>query len=602
MEDSIDSITNNIFKHVSLSEQENIKQWEKDRDEFKEQLSIELIAIKDKEVRNAVISRLMESTKDEQGKNYINANGSVNIGKIKDSAKSMRVEVEEKIIKQRQIEEQAKDTIKAFVISETEQAKQVERVKKEYEGVMPKGLSDEQKDAVYKKIAEMESKANYYMGLLKRGISAKEALQKAGVAGEDLKIFNDCLEKIKYERRRDELKAEYEEEQKAGINNPNTQKKLEEAEKEFMLSKKKLVIDAAKQMFKNSLKKDSPELKDGNLSLGENLTSQLSQTAEWVRIESEINDDLSNRVELEKKDEGIELYDISNQTKEILIGAIDEGLDNIDDFRAFVEDSLEGITDETLRGKVSQAIEQLTQNRSLGDSGKSFEELLEAGELDESIIDSVLELQSQEIEQEETTIADNVTSIVYIEKGESFVIDETWEKLCQVAQERGESLNGSNLERLLSQYMEGQGLEQIEAPKNPPSTLGEKAGEENELTGNRPVIENPEVIQNVAKISPKVARNLQENGENRGEGNEDKNSIETREYADKDGNNKRAVRITNNENGEITNIQVFKSLIANVRMGQIEAEMKEIGALANSKENAQNKQEPGKEGQEDILE
>jgi len=290
----------------------------------------------------------------------------------------------------------------------------------------------------------------------------------------------------------------------------------------------------------------------------------------------------------------VDLDSIKSNVKEVIMSAMDEGIDNMDDFTAIVEANLEGVTGEELRGKVSKLIGQLTQLQTFGDSGKSFDELLKSGELDESIIDSALEVQLQKIEAE-ATIQDNVASTVYIEKSEPIAIDPKWERMCQEAQERGETLNGATLERLLNTYMQEEGLEQVETSKNPPSTLGEKAGEENELSGVKPpVVESPEVVQVASNVNPKASLNLQENGEEVNDGNK---SIEKREYADKNGENKKVALITNNSNGEITNIQVFRSLISNVRMGQVEEVTNEITALANLEKTASKD-----EKQEDVLE
>lgn len=590
MEESINNITNNIFRHISLSEQENIKQWEKDRDEFKEQLFIELNAIKDKEVRNAVIARLMKSSENANGKNFVNANGTVNIGKIKDSTKSIQIEVEKEIIAQREIEEKGKDTVKVFVMSEAEQAKQVERVKEEYKDMLPEGLSDEQKEAVYKKLAEMEAKANYYMGLLKRGFSQEEALQRAGVADEDLETFNNCLEKLKYEIERDALQSQSDKEQSEGIYNPETQERLSKAKQNVENAKNKSAESAAKSMFKLALQPEAETIQDSN-SLKENYDSKLNQTAEGASLESEMNAKLSNETELQMPNEEASQSEVSNQTKDIILAVMDEGIESLEEFNEKTEEYLAGIEDETLRAEVGKSIIELTKLQKVGDSERSFRELLEAGELDESMIDSALESQVPKVE--EPTINDSVTGVAFIEQSEPIAIDPKWEKMCQEAQERGEILNGPTLERLLSKYMEEEGLQQVEAP----STLGEIAGEENELSVMKPpAVESIEVEQVVVNMNPKEAHSLDENGEDREEDDEEKNSVERKEYTDKDGGNRRIALVTNDSNGEIANIQVFRSLISNVRMGEIEEVTNEIGLLANPERTTQ------KEEKQDVLE
>lgn len=581
MEESINSIVDNVFYYVSINKQENVEQWKKDKEEFKEQLIIEINSIPDKEVRNTVLTRLLKDSQNENGQKFVNTNGTVNIGKIKDSTKAIQIQVEKEITVKREIEQTTKETLKKGVISETEHELQVKKIREDFKDILPDDMPAELKERFIAKVADMELLAREYLTLIKNGMTEEKALKKLNILPKEIGMFKKTIEKVVSDDKIADLeniaRGDGEEAKRA-----KTELNAEEMHNQ----------DIKQEMAEIFLKLEQDK---GITSETIAMNKEFAESAEGIANTKEMNQKIEEVIPVTQKD----------QIKEILIGAIDEGFDNIDDFREFVEASLDEIADEELRGKVSQAIEQLTQSQSLGDSGKSFEELLEAGELDESIIDSALSAQSQEMEQEEKAIQDNVTSVVYIEKGESFTVDEKWEKLCQDAQERGESLNGPNLERLLSQYMEGQGLEPIEAPKNPPSTLGEKAGEENELTGSKPpVVENPEVIQNVTQQNPRTAHNLQENGEDRGE-DEDKNSVVRREYADKDGN-KKTVLITNDSNGEIANVQVFNPIdfVKNSKATttQVNTVTAELRALGEAEKNINSREGSSGQDKEDVLE
>lgn len=581
MEESINSIVDNVFYYVSINKQENVEQWKKDKEEFKEQLIIEINSIPDKEVRNTVLTRLLKDSQNENGQKFVNTNGTVNIGKIKDSTKAIQIQVEKEITVKREIEQTTKETLKKGVISETEHELQVKKIREDFKDILPDDMPAELKERFIAKVADMELLAREYLTLIKNGMTEEKALKKLNILPKEIGMFKKTIEKVVSDDKIADLeniaRGDGEEAKRA-----KTELNAEEMHNQ----------DIKQEMAEIFLKLEQDK---GITSETIAMNKEFAESAEGIANTKEMNQKIEEVIPVTQKD----------QIKEILIGAIDEGFDNIDDFREFVEAGLDEIADEELRGKVSQAIEQLTQSQSLGDSGKSFEELLEAGELDESIIDSALSAQSQEMEQEEKAIQDNVTSVVYIEKGESFTVDEKWEKLCQDAQERGESLNGPNLERLLSQYMEGQGLEPIEAPKNPPSTLGEKAGEENELTGSKPpVVENPEVIQNVTQQNPRTAHNLQENGEDRGE-DEDKNSVVRREYADKDGN-KKTVLITNDSNGEIANVQVFNPIdfVKNSKATttQVNTVTAELRALGEAEKNINSREGSSGQDKEDVLE
>lgn len=581
MEESINSIVDNVFYYVSINKQENVEQWKKDKEEFKEQLIIEINSISDKEVRNTVLTRLLKDSQNENGQKFVNTNGTVNIGKIKDSTKAIQIQVEKEITVKREIEQTTKETLKKGVISETEHELQVKKIREDFKDILPDDMPAELKERFIAKVADMELLAREYLTLIKNGMTEEKALKKLNILPKEIGMFKKTIEKVVSDDKIADLeniaRGDGEEAKRA-----KTELNAEEMHNQ----------DIKQEMAEIFLKLEQDK---GITSETIAMNKEFAESAEGIANTKEMNQKIEEVIPVTQKD----------QIKEILIGAIDEGFDNIDDFREFVEAGLDEIADEELRGKVSQAIEQLTQSQSLGDSGKSFEELLEAGELDESIIDSALSAQSQEMEQEEKAIQDNVTSVVYIEKGESFTVDEKWEKLCQDAQERGESLNGPNLERLLSQYMEGQGLEPIEAPKNPPSTLGEKAGEENELTGSKPpVVENPEVIQNVTQQNPRTAHNLQENGEDRGE-DEDKNSVVRREYADKDGN-KKTVLITNDSNGEIAKVQVFNPIdfVKNSKATttQVNTVTAELRALGEAEKNINSREGSSGQDKEDVLE
>lgn len=581
MEESINSIVDNVFYYVSINKQENVEQWKKDKEEFKEQLIIEINSISDKEVRNTVLTRLLKDSQNENGQKFVNTNGTVNIGKIKDSTKAIQIQVEKEITVKREIEQTTKETLKKGVISETEHELQVKKIREDFKDILPDDMPAELKERFIAKVADMELLAREYLTLIKNGMTEEKALKKLNILPKEIGMFKKTIEKVVSDDKIADLeniaRGDGEEAKRA-----KTELNAEEMHNQ----------DIKQEMAEIFLKLEQDK---GITSETIAMNKEFAESAEGIANTKEMNQKIEEVIPVTQKD----------QIKEILIGAIDEGFDNIDDFREFVEAGLDEIADEELRGKVSQAIEQLTQSQSLGDSGKSFEELLEAGELDESIIDSALSAQSQEMEQEEKAIQDNVTSVVYIEKGESFTVDEKWEKLCQDAQERGESLNGPNLERLLSQYMEGQGLEPIEAPKNPPSTLGEKAGEENELTGSKPpVVENPEVIQNVTQQNPRTAHNLQENGEDRGE-DEDKNSVVRREYVDKDGN-KKTVLITNDSNGEIAKVQVFNPIdfVKNSKATttQVNTVTAELRALGEAEKNINSREGSSGQDKEDVLE
>lgn len=581
MEESINSIVDNVFYYVSINKQENVEQWKKDKEEFKEQLIIEINSIPDKEVRNTVLTRLLKDSQNENGQKFVNTNGTVNIGKIKESTKAIQIQVEKEITAKRESAQTTKEVLKKGVISATEHELQVKKIREDFKDILPDDMPAELKERFIAKVADMELLAREYLTLIKNGVTEEMALKKLNISLKEIGMFKKTIEKVVSDDKIADLeniaRGDGEEAKRA-----KTELNAEEMHNQ----------DIKQEMAEIFLKLEQDK---GITSETIAMNKEFAESAEGIANTKEMNQKIEEVIPVTQKD----------QIKEILIGAIDEGFDNIDDFREFVEASLDEIADEELRGKVSQAIEQLTQSQSLGDSGKSFEELLEAGELDESIIDSALSAQSQEMEQEEKAIQDNVTSVVYIEKGESFTVDEKWEKLCQDAQERGESLNGPNLERLLSQYMEGQGLEPIEAPKNPPSTLGEKAGEENELTGSKPpVVENPEVIQNVTQQNPRTAHNLQENGEDRGE-DEDKNSVVRREYADKDGN-KKTVLITNDSNGEIANVQVFNPIdfVKNSKATttQVNTVTAELRALGEAEKNINSREGSSGQDKEDVLE
>lgn len=608
MEELINSIADNVFQYVSINKQENVEQWKKDKDEFKDQLTIEINAIKDKEVRNAVIARLVKSSENENAKNFVNANGSVNIGKIKDSTKSIQTQVEREIVERREIEQHVKDSVKEGVTSVAQKELQLKQIEKDFKGNIPKNWSEEIKRAFLKKMAEFDSKISQYNSLIEKGVSKDEALKALGISKDEQETF---LGRV----RRSELSKAIEK-----LNSKAKEKGLSEKEKKNLekLTKGVQQIDqAAVDTVDKAVQTGKGNFLEGIQvsEVGQSLTESQQGIEQQDEVENVLKDinsikdsakvideepslsEVSNQakdVTMTVMDEVASQSEVSSQTKEIILAVMDEGIDTIDEFNGMAEEYLAGIEDETLRTEVSKAIDQLTKLQKVGDSEKSFRELLEAGELDESIIDSAFENQIPKIEDKDSTIQDSVASTVYIEKSEPIAIDPKWEKMCQEAQERGETLNGETLERLLGKYMQEEGLQQVEAP----STLGEKAGEENELTGMKPpVAESAEVEQDVSGMNPKEAHSLDENGEDREDDDkDDKNSVERREYADKDGGNKRVAILTNDENGEIANIQVFKSLISNVRMGEIEEVTNEIGQLAKSDRTTE------KEEKQDVLE
>lgn len=205
-------------------------------------------------------------------------------------------------------------------------------------------------------------------------------------------------------------------------------------------------------------------------------------------------------------------------------------------------------------------------------SGISKDEIkdYEISELFEKIS---VELQVGEIEQiQEVENSAPIEEIdahkEFIEQHENFEIDPMWEEMCRDAQAKGKVLKGKTLIELLEKYKDEIDLADSEKKTNVPEDRGEKAGSDEQSKPETPLVETVEIQAEHSNI---------EEQENIGLTDEMLEESETEskiEHFGKKGKNERVAVIEKDEQGNVTNVQVFKPVdflkSSNITFGQIE--------------------------------
>lgn len=251
-------------------------------------------------------------------------------------------------------------------------------------------------------------------------------------------------------------------------------------------------------------------------------------------VRSNLKEDFSSMLEENEIDEKtmdiLELFSdsITNSTKEILIDSKKR--------EAFFEQIQNNLINESIKdSEVSELFERISVELQVSEVDQSKEESISQ----DSNIEPIEEMEAQS---------------EFLERHENFEIDPTWEEMCRDAQAKGKALKGKTLIELLEKYKEEVELPEGEKRINPTEDREEKVG-------------NGDVI-------------LEENQSN--------DSIQ---HFGEIGKKERVAVIKKDEQGVVTNIQVFKPIDflrkSAVTFSQIEQEQQVLTQIA--KEQMQNR-------------